>query len=128
MTDLTWKLVPANPTVDMIAAATGVRPGCGGYGDIASRCVRDWNAMVRRAPSAPSLSERGKAVTVEDLARYLFETEDVAADEYSWPEHDDDDGSRGGGGWVKIVSGMTADEYRERAAGLLRFMGCEVNA
>lgn len=76
MTDLTWKLVPANTTVDMIAAATGVRPGCGGDGDIASRCVRDWNAIVRRAPSAPSLSERGKAVTVEDLARYLFETED----------------------------------------------------
>jgi hypothetical protein len=82
--------------------------------------------MIKAAPQAPSRSERGKAITVDQLARYLFETEDPSVEEFSWPEHEDDDGSRGGGGWTKIVSNMTLEEYRDKAVGLLRFMGCEV--
>ncbi|MCZ7862482.1 hypothetical protein O9X98_14000 [Agrobacterium salinitolerans] len=107
-----------------------MRPGCGGYGDIAARCVRDWNSMVKATPHAPGLGARpsGKAVTVEDLARHLFETDDPDAPELSWPDHPDDDGNRGDGMWVRLVSEMTAEEYRARAVDLLRFMGCEVNA
>jgi hypothetical protein len=129
MSDLAWVLVPVMPTEDMIAATTSMRPGCGGYGDIAARCVRDWNAMVKSAPHAPSIADRpsGKAVTVEELARHLFETDDPDLEELSWPDHSDDDGSRGDGGWIKLVSDLTAEEYRARAADLLRFMGCEVN-
>ncbi|MCV9964152.1 hypothetical protein OIU34_19910 [Pararhizobium sp. BT-229] len=128
MSDVAWRMVPVDPTEDMISSATGLRPGCGGYGDISSRCVRDWNAMLKAAPHAPSLATRpsGLAVTVEELARHLFETDDPDAEELSWPEHDDDDGDRGNGGWVKVVPDMLADDYRTRAAGLLRFMGCEV--
>ncbi len=130
MSDPVWALVPVQPTEDMIAAATSMRPGCGGYGDIAARCVRDWNSMVKATPHAPGLAARpsGKAVTVEDLARHLFETDDPDVQELSWPDHPDDDGNRGDGMWVRLVSEMTAEEYRARAVDLLRFMGCEVNA
>ena len=129
MTDTIWQLVPVNPTEDMIAAATSMRPGCGGYGDISARCVRDWNSMLKAAPPVPSLSKRpsGKAVTVEELARHLFETDDPNAHELTWPAHPDDDGNRGDGMWVKLVSEMTADDYRAKAVDLLKFMGCEVN-
>ncbi|MBY3432842.1 hypothetical protein HFN89_01460 [Rhizobium laguerreae] len=127
MSEIVWRLVPANPTEDMIAAATDVRPGCGSYGDIASRCVRDWNAMLKAAPHAPALvaGQPGRAVTVEDLARHMFESDDPAAQDTSWPEHDEDDGYRGDGGWSKIASVTVLEEYREKAAALLRFMGCE---
>jgi hypothetical protein len=128
--DIAWRLVPVNPTEDMIAAATCVRPGCGSYGDISSRSVRDWNAMLKAAPTAPSLSVSlsGRAVTVEDLARHMFESDDPSAQDMSWPDHDEDDGYRGDGGWVSIVSVVVLEEYREKAAALLRFMGCEGNA
>lgn len=85
--------------------------------------------MVKAAPHAPSMARpSGKTVTVEDLARHLFETDDPDVEELSWPDHPDDDGNRGGGSWVKLVSDLTAEEYRAKAADLLRFMGCEVSA
>lgn len=126
MTDTVWKLVPVNPTPRMISAAIGLTSDSRGYTDVAAKCVRDWNDMVKAAPPAPSLQSAltGRAVTVEALARYLFETDDPDVEELSWPEHEEDDGSRGNGGWVKLVSPLVADEYRNRASGLLRFMGC----
>lgn len=129
MNETVWRLVPVNPTEDMVAAATGVRPGCGSYGDISSRCVRDWNSMLKAAPTSPSLSANlaGRAVTGEDLARFMFESDDPSAQDMSWPEHEDDDGNRGDGGWVSIASIVVLEEYREKAAQLLRFIGCGAN-
>ena len=125
---MVWKLVPVDPTGDMVVSAVGVRPGGAGYSDVAAKCIRDWNAMVKSAPPSPALEGRisGRAVTVDELARHLFETDDPEAEELSWPEHDDDDGERGDGGWVKLLPALSAEEYRDRARTLLRFMGCEV--
>lgn len=129
MTDMTWKLVPVSPTPEMITAAVGLKEENYGYSNIAAKCVRDWNDMLKAAPASPVLEGKlsGKAVTVEQLAKYLFENDDPDADELTWPDDDDDEGYRGDGGWVKLVSPIVADEYRDKARGILHFMGCEVN-
>lgn len=125
MTEIAWKLVPVNPTSEMISAGCGLESEGNGYNAIAAKCVRDWNAMLKAAPVSPAHAGliSGRPVTTETLARHLYEIDDPDIGELSWPENDEDDGNRGDGGWVKLVPPLVADEYRERARGIMAFMG-----